>query len=258
MNTQEYKGFTIVTKALHVSTDTQRSLIYNQAGECLGQYCTVSGAKAAITRRIKGDDKWAAYKAEQQALNAQDAVHTAEPGTVRHEPQATYSTDASTQRAAKDSTSFADSVIANALQILKDRLAQPGAYISSPDDVKNFLRLQCAEYKSEAFWCMWLSTCNKVIGFERLFTGSIADCSVYPREVIKAALNANAAAVIFVHNHPSGDTTPSQPDVNMTRKLATMLGVIGVQIFDHMIVGGSRDWQGEIEATSMRELGYAW
>lgn len=129
-------------------------------------------------------------------------------------------------------------VIAQALSILEARIAEPGAAINSPNDVKNYVALQLAERNAEVFAVLFLSTRNTVIAFEELFQGTIDGASVYPREVIRAIFKHNAAAVILVHNHPSGLPSPSEADKRLTEKFSQILAVVEVRVLDHLIVGG--------------------
>ncbi|MGL1254831.1 JAB domain-containing protein, partial [Vibrio parahaemolyticus] len=78
-----------------------------------------------------------------------------------------------------------------------------------------------------------------LIAFEELFFGTIDSASVYPREVLKAALKVNAAALIFAHNHPSGDATPSQADKQITQRLKEALALVDIRVLDHIVVGDS-------------------
>src|SRR5690606_6830700 len=89
----------------------------------------------------------------------------------------------------------------------------------------------------EVFAIIFLDTRNKVIAFDRLFYGTIDGASVYPREVAKAALQHNAAAVILAHNHPSGNPQPSEADRRLTRRLVDALGLLDIRVLDHFVVG---------------------
>ncbi|MFA0026613.1 JAB domain-containing protein, partial [Vibrio sp. 10N.261.49.A5] len=80
---------------------------------------------------------------------------------------------------------------------------------------------------------------HHLISFEELFFGTIDSASVYPREVVKAALKTNAAAVIFAHNHPSGDATPSQADKRITQRLKDALALVDIRVLDHIVIGDS-------------------
>jgi DNA repair protein RadC len=92
----------------------------------------------------------------------------------------------------------------------------------------------------ECFYCVFLDAQNRVIAAEELFRGTLTQTSVYPREIVKAALAHNAAAVIFAHNHPSGVAQPSQADELLTRNLREALALIEVKVLDHFIIAGSQ------------------
>ena len=83
---------------------------------------------------------------------------------------------------------------------------------------------------------LWLDSQNRVIKIEELFRGTLAQASVYPREVVKAALACNAAAVILAHNHPSGLSDPSAADISLTQNLKEALALVDVKVLDHMVV----------------------
>lgn len=100
-----------------------------------------------------------------------------------------------------------------------------------------FLLTMMGSYQKEVFACLLLNIQNQLISYEELFSGSVNGASIYPREVVKLALNANASAVIFAHNHPSGNIEPSEADKNMTLQLKKALRLIDVKVLDHIIVG---------------------
>ncbi len=131
-----------------------------------------------------------------------------------------------------------NAAIERALAILAKRLKQNGPALSSPQDVKNYLRLYLAEKEYEVFMVLHLDNQHAVISIEELFRGTIDGASVYPREVVKHALAVNAAAVIFAHNHPSGMSDPSVADERLTTRLKAALGTVDIRVLDHMIVGG--------------------
>ena len=133
----------------------------------------------------------------------------------------------------------ADAVIAAALEILRDRLGDQRA-LNSPADVRAFLQLNLQGRDHEVFWVVYLSAQHRVIAAEELFRGTLTQTSVYPREVVKAALQRNAAAVIFAHNHPSGIAEPSYADELLTRTLRSALALIDVTVLDHFIIGEGR------------------
>ena len=99
-----------------------------------------------------------------------------------------------------------------------------------------------ANYEHEVFVCMFLDNQHHILACEELFQGTIDSASVYPREVVKRALQLNAAAVIFVHNHPSGIPTPSQADKLITDKLEKALGLLDIRVLDHFIIGGAEQY----------------
>lgn len=112
-----------------------------------------------------------------------------------------------------------------------------GDALSSPAKVRRYLSLQLGSYQHEVFAALFLDNRHRVIVFEQLFRGTIDGAAVYPREVLKRCLSANAAAVIFAHNHPSGVAEPSDADISITRKLSDALALIDVRVLDHLIIG---------------------
>ena len=123
---------------------------------------------------------------------------------------------------------------------LAEELKQSSA-LSTPDAVRNFLRLHLAGLKHEVFFALWLDAQNRLIVAEELFCGTLTQASVYPREVVKNALSHNAAAVVLAHNHPSGVAEPSGADAHLTRELKQALALIDVKVLDHFIVAGQHN-----------------
>lgn len=113
-----------------------------------------------------------------------------------------------------------------------------GAALTSPGAVRDYLRLALAAREHEVFLCLWLDAQHRVTSCQELFRGTLTQTSVYPREIVKAALAANAAAVIFAHNHPSGVAQPSKADELLTRELKDALALVEVKVLDHFIVAG--------------------
>ena len=111
--------------------------------------------------------------------------------------------------------------------------------LTSPGAVRDLLRHKLAGLPHEVFVCIQLDAQHRVIAIEELFRGTLTQTSVYPREVVKAALRANAAAVIFAHNHPSGNLQPSQADELLTRNLKEALAMVDVKVLDHFIIAGT-------------------
>ena len=126
--------------------------------------------------------------------------------------------------------------IQEAIGILESRLRKTKAF-TKPDDVKQFCQLHIAAEKDEHFCCMFLDTQHRLIAFERLFRGTIDGASVYPRVVVRRALELNAAALILAHNHPSGLPEPSSADTRITQRLKDALALVDVRVLDHVIVG---------------------
>ena len=113
-----------------------------------------------------------------------------------------------------------------------------GNALTSPGAVRDYLKMTLGDRPQEVFVCLWLDAQHRVLACEELFRGSLTQTSVYPREVVKAALSANAAAVIFAHNHPSGVAQPSQADELLTRSLKEALALVEVKVLDHFIIAG--------------------
>jgi len=117
--------------------------------------------------------------------------------------------------------------------------AETGAFLESPDAVKSLVALEMRDLEHEIFACLFLDNRHRLISYEALFRGTIDSASVYPREVVKAALACNAAAVVLAHNHPSGVAEPSRADIDITARLTKALNLIDVRVLDHIIVGGN-------------------
>ncbi len=131
-----------------------------------------------------------------------------------------------------------DRTIARAMKILETRLGYPGAAMNNPAATRQYLVCKLSELKSEVFGMLLLDSQHGVINSVELFIGTIDGASVYPREVVRAVLEANSAAVILYHNHPSGECEPSLADRQITRRLVDALALIDVRVLDHIIVGG--------------------
>jgi DNA repair protein RadC len=112
--------------------------------------------------------------------------------------------------------------------------------LTSPGAVRDYLRLAIGGRPHEVFVCIWLDAQHRVIKFDEPFRGTLTQTSVYPREVVKMALQTNAAAVIFAHNHPSGVAQPSQADELLTHNLRDALALIEVKVLDHFIIAGNQ------------------
>lgn len=117
-----------------------------------------------------------------------------------------------------------------------------GDVLTSPEATRTYLSQQLRHYQHEVFACLFLDNQHHILKFEELFRGTIDSASVYPREVVKKALEHNAAAVIFAHNHPSGISEPSQADKLITEKLTQALGLLDIRVLDHFIIGDGRPY----------------
>ena len=114
---------------------------------------------------------------------------------------------------------------------------QEGINLSSPTAVRDFLRLSIQNRQVEVFVGLFLDAQNRVIAVEELFSGTLTQTSVFPREIVRRALHHNAAGVIFAHNHPSGLAEPSHADETLTQALKEALALIDVRVLDHFVVG---------------------
>jgi DNA repair protein RadC len=110
--------------------------------------------------------------------------------------------------------------------------------IHSPNGVRDYLRLHFAMLPHEVFVVIYLDAQSHVIACEEVFRGTLTQTSVYPREIVGAALQCHAACVILAHNHPSGTPEPSRADEFLTRQVAASLALIDVRVLDHVLYGG--------------------
>lgn len=117
---------------------------------------------------------------------------------------------------------------------------QNGVALDSPAKVRQYLQLMLANKSHESFVVLYLDVKNRLVSCEELFRGTLTRAVVYPREVVKAALTNNAAAVIIAHNHPSGSPQPSAADHTLTTALKNALALVDIRIVDHVVVAGSR------------------
>jgi DNA repair protein RadC len=139
-------------------------------------------------------------------------------------------------------------VIELARRSLAQQLADKPLF-DSPGAVKTYLRLQLAQLGHEVFAVMFVDAQSRLLRFEELFRGTLSQTSVYPREVVKRALELHASAVILAHNHPSGVAEPSRADELLTQTLKSALALVDVRVLDHFIIG-----QGEVMSFAERGL----
>lgn len=128
--------------------------------------------------------------------------------------------------------------IKRALVLLEQHLREPGVAFTSTQATRDWLRLKMGTLEREEFVVLYLNNQNQLLAHETLFTGTLNHTEVHPREVVKRALYFNAAAVIFAHNHPSGEVAPSQADKAITQRLVQALMLVEVRVPDHLIIGG--------------------
>jgi DNA repair protein RadC len=137
-----------------------------------------------------------------------------------------------------------DATIDAALTILARRLEQKrsGNVVADPKTVREFLKLRYADRPVEVFGAILVDGCNRVIEVREVSQGTVSQTVVYPREMVRAAIEANAAAVILFHNHPSQRAEPSPADRMMTDSLRHALHTVDVRCLDHLIVAGTKHY----------------
>ena len=126
------------------------------------------------------------------------------------------------------------------LEIARRSLAQPlrqRPLLGMPSRVKDYLKLQLAGREHEVFAVLFIDVRHQLLAMEEMFRGTLTQTSVYPREVVKRALEMNAAAVMLAHNHPSGVAEPSRADEFLTQTLKSALALVDVRVLDHLVVG---------------------
>ncbi|GGC96608.1 RadC family protein [Aquisalinus flavus] len=143
----------------------------------------------------------------------------------------------------KEITGVSDTVVtemkivqAAAVKFAQDNILQR-TVLSSWADLLSYCRTATAYEKIEQFRILFLDNKNILIADEKQQTGTINHTPVYPREVVKRALELDAASMILVHNHPSGDPTPSRPDIDMTNRIVEAAGAVGIRVHDHLVIG---------------------
>ena len=130
-------------------------------------------------------------------------------------------------------------VLHRAQALIAQRYRAGSPVMSSPALTREFLRVRLGACEHEIFGILHLDGRHRLIAVEDLFRGTISSASVHPREVVKAVLAQNAAAVLLFHNHPSGISEPSAADELITRRLKEALALIDVRILDHLIIAES-------------------
>ena len=133
-----------------------------------------------------------------------------------------------------------EDVIRMAVGIIDHRFGLKRASLNSPTLVRDYLKLTLTDKTHEVFVCVFIDAQNRVIAVDELFRGTLTQTSVYPREVVKAALHHNCAAVILAHNHPSGVAEPSHADQLLTANLKQTLALVDVKVLDHFIIAADQ------------------
>ncbi|MCK1050200.1 DNA repair protein RadC [Pseudomonas aeruginosa] len=130
-----------------------------------------------------------------------------------------------------------DWIVQQAIVLLERRVFKAGPRLERPAAVRDYLRLKLVAEPNEIFVVVFMNSMHDVLAVEPMFHGTINATSVYPRVVLQRALQLNAAAVIFAHQHPSGTTEPSNADRMLTEQLKTALALIDVRVLDHFVIG---------------------
>jgi DNA repair protein RadC len=170
---------------------------------------------------------------QQPAPASSDAVGTADSEAPTYLRAVTNNDAQAAERAAKHAE---DCIVAQAVEILERRLER-GVALTDPSIAGQFCAAKIRHYEREVFGVLFLDNRHRLLAFEILFYGTIDGAEVYPREVARAALRHNAAAIIVTHNHPSGSTEPSAADRAVTLRLRDALAMLEIRLLDHFIVG---------------------
>jgi DNA repair protein RadC len=140
-----------------------------------------------------------------------------------------------------------ESLLARRLSVARELLLRDlreqmhrGPVMTSPQILRDWLRLYCAGLEHEVFLVLYLDANHRLIEPQELFRGTLTQTSVYPRELVKGALARNAAALAVAHNHPSGQAEPSRADEFLTQTLKSSLSLVDVRIIDHFVVAGDQ------------------
>lgn len=137
-------------------------------------------------------------------------------------------------------------------QRISERKPEDRPTIGKPDEAASLVRFEMAELDQEELRVLLLDTRNHLLGIAKIYRGSVSTAQVRPADVFKPAIRSNATAIIVVHNHPSGDPTPSPDDVAVTRSLVEAGKLIDVEVLDHLIIG-----RGRYVSMKERGLGFA-
>jgi DNA repair protein RadC len=160
---------------------------------------------------------------------------------IKNEEAAIYGQEQSGShwKGSYDKDKFEDAVIKNAIRIIESRLKTFGASLTNAKLVTDLLKIKLANLEHEEFHVLYLNNQHQLIEIEMMFRGTVDAASVYPREVAKRALQLNAAAVIFAHNHPSQLAEASLADDAITQKLKNALKLLDIRTLDHIVIAGN-------------------
>lgn len=128
--------------------------------------------------------------------------------------------------------------------------SSPRPSINTPEDVVDLCAVQLRGLDREHFWSLALNIKNRLLKMSEVSVGSLNASIVHPRELFKDAVKASAASVVVVHNHPSGDATPSGADIQLTRRLVKAGDILGIDVLDHVVIGDGGEF------ASLRDLGH--
>ncbi len=134
-----------------------------------------------------------------------------------------------------------DDVIAEAAYIYDCHFVR-GTQLETLDKTRDYIKPKLASLEHEVFVCLFLDNQHRLISYDEMSRGTLDGASVYPREILKTALQHNAAAIIFAHNHPSGLSQPSEADKKITTKLKNALALVDIRVLDHFIVGEGKPY----------------
>jgi DNA repair protein RadC len=138
---------------------------------------------------------------------------------------------------------------------MAEELRQDSPLLETPDSIATLLREQNRRAEVEVFQIVLLNTRRRLIDIKQISQGTLDTILVHPREVFKSAISSNAAAVVLAHNHPSGDPTPSEADIKVTRDLIRAGQLLKIEVLDHVIIGRATQERPR-DFVSLRELGY--
>jgi DNA repair protein RadC len=138
---------------------------------------------------------------------------------------------------------------------MAQEIRQDSPVLDRPEFIADMLREEVRFHDVETFQVVLLNTRRKLIRIEKISQGTLDTILIHPREVFKIAITANAAAIVLVHNHPSGDPTPSEADIKVTRDLIRAGQLLKIDVLDHIILGAKTQDRPK-DYASLRELGY--